>query len=666
MSPKREDVIRPSFKPHAAGRSDTAHLRPRHPRTINRALVAPVIGVAMLLSCCTPVNMLVSNSQPRGLPAATTQEVALNNWRYVTGMGRATDTSGLPVMHDWTWMNSHPRQPETCLAMSGGGIRSAAFNIGVLKALLGTDPPLALDAISGVSGGSYALSWYYVHQYQAHVALRPSAPGSPDVSRDIREKMFADDQPYQEHLLSHSRFFTERWYVGTLVANLLMSPVNLLLNGLFGWHANTSLSTTFYEYSIRETFLALETEPRRQTKVSLRELGHFARTHHLPFFVISATALVDDDVQHLGGPFRDSVFEFTPYQFGSDGWGWYAYGAEAGDFTVGRAVAISGAALDLSTQLGNPSAKVLTSIFNQDLGVYIDNPRLNTKDRVLRHVFPFPAYFLFKYQRDVDADRIYLTDGGHSDNLAVYPLVRRFCKHIVIVDAEEDRYYMFPAYWNLKHRLRADLGVDLRIEAIEAPPRFVDFESKHREVERKSGELTGDDLKQRICKAVREDPYKGRRWQLYADRPVMSGEIKSLPLPDQHRNGWDGTIRVTYLKLAYYSDPGKCQSQYNGMLQDLLGGKECTLSEDEGSIKAYYCCVVDERHKKRLYPLGVSPPFPQQPTTDQNFSRDQFRAYVDLGKTIGNQARELAGSIQVASKPVKQHLPANGPCPEVE
>jgi hypothetical protein len=60
--------------------------------------------------------------------------------------------------------------PRVCLSFSGGGIRSAAFSIGVMKglrSLKGKDgaPFLhQIDIMSGASGGAYALTWYYVNQ----------------------------------------------------------------------------------------------------------------------------------------------------------------------------------------------------------------------------------------------------------------------------------------------------------------------------------------------------------------------------------------------------------------------------------------------------------------------------------------------------------------------
>src|SRR5262245_17588401 len=47
------------------------------------------------------------------------------------------------------------------LALSGGGLRSAAFSIGAMKALYDAEIMDKIDVISSVSGGGYASYWLY-------------------------------------------------------------------------------------------------------------------------------------------------------------------------------------------------------------------------------------------------------------------------------------------------------------------------------------------------------------------------------------------------------------------------------------------------------------------------------------------------------------------------
>jgi Patatin-like phospholipase len=70
------------------------------------------------------------------------------------------------------------------ICCSGGGIRSAAFNLGALQALDEADVLRRADYLSAVSGGSFIASAYAVaSRYSTKEALegkRPFAPGSPE------------------------------------------------------------------------------------------------------------------------------------------------------------------------------------------------------------------------------------------------------------------------------------------------------------------------------------------------------------------------------------------------------------------------------------------------------------------------------------------------------
>jgi hypothetical protein len=69
-----------------------------------------------------------------------------------------------------------------------------------------------------------------------------------------------------------------------------------------------------------------------------------------------------------------------------------------------------------------------------------------------------------------NADEVYLTDGGHIENLGIYELLRRHCKVIVAVDAEADPAMHFPSLITLQRYARIDLGIriDLPWEPIQA------------------------------------------------------------------------------------------------------------------------------------------------------------------------------------------------------
>src|SRR5258706_15607719 len=50
-------------------------------------------------------------------------------------------------------------KPSLCLAVSGGGLRSAAFSTGVLRQLHLSGFYKSLDLVAGASGGSWAMLW---------------------------------------------------------------------------------------------------------------------------------------------------------------------------------------------------------------------------------------------------------------------------------------------------------------------------------------------------------------------------------------------------------------------------------------------------------------------------------------------------------------------------
>ena len=116
---------------------------------------------------------------------------------------------------------------------------------------------------------------------------------------------------------------------------------------------------------------------------------------------------------------------------------------------------------------------------------------------------------------------VYLSDGGHFENLGLYEMVQRRCKLIVVCDAGADVRYSFEDLGNAIRKIRIDLGVP--IEFVE------DFPIKPR--------------------VDRETASKGKYWARgrirysCADRPA--GDLR----PDGH---FDGDF--IYFKPTFYGD----------------------------------------------------------------------------------------------------------------
>jgi hypothetical protein len=77
-----------------------------------------------------------------------------------------------------------------------------------------------------------------------------------------------------------------------------------------------------------------------------------------------------------------------------------------------------------------------------------------------------PTYLLKEALGKLDARGpfVNLSDGGHLENLAIYELLRRRCKWIFAVDADEDPAMSFACLNDLLRYARIDLGIDIRID----------------------------------------------------------------------------------------------------------------------------------------------------------------------------------------------------------
>jgi hypothetical protein len=69
-----------------------------------------------------------------------------------------------------------------------------------------------------------------------------------------------------------------------------------------------------------------------------------------------------------------------------------------------------------------------------------------------------------------DSKYVYLSDGGHFENLAVYELVRRGCRLIVTCDASCDFGYGFGDLHNAIERCRTDFGVEIEVDTSDLSP----------------------------------------------------------------------------------------------------------------------------------------------------------------------------------------------------
>jgi hypothetical protein len=144
----------------------------------------------------------------------------------------------------------------------------------------------------------------------------------------------------------------------------------------------------------------------------------------------------------------------------------------ANGLTLGTALAISGAAA--SPNMGyhsSPMVSLLLALFNVRLGWWLGNPGL-PGEKSYQTEGPQVAIkpFVFEmFGQTTDTRRyVYLSDGGHFENLGLYEMIRRRCRCIVVSDAGCDPNYGFEDLGNAVRKIAIDLGVYIEFGKLRA------------------------------------------------------------------------------------------------------------------------------------------------------------------------------------------------------
>ena len=158
-------------------------------------------------------------------------------------------------------------------------------------------------------------------------------------------------------------------------------------------------------------------------------------------------------------------FTVTPLHCGNFELGYRAssqYGGRGG-ITLGTAVAISGAAA--SPNMGSyssPASGFIMTLLNARLGSWLGNPGA-AGNHSFTHASPrSPMMCLLKEAFGLTSNQspyVYLSDGGHFENLGLYEMVLRRCRCIVVIDAGADPDFDMESLGNALRKIRIDLGI---------------------------------------------------------------------------------------------------------------------------------------------------------------------------------------------------------------
>ncbi len=540
-----------------------------------------------------------------------------------------------PFNNEKEYLNDWP--PKIGLALSGGGTRSASFNIGVLKSLQEHGILEKIDVISSVSGGSYVSYWYFSHIFYMDKVSKYVPNANYDernlfaTSYDYGTTNLSDPDGYRfqraleegSDILAYTR--DSSWisklgvgvqYAVQSTAQALTIPVHWFTKGIFDWELNftpffhhykegverayglVTLDYSLNNYANSKPFIVsnIYAEP-----IFLSDISNFLeeknKSQKIPYFVINATgrfgSQFNKNPRNKIRKMEDTVFEFTP-------WGCHStllavnklhkcpkifrFRSPSGfqEMDLSRIVTISGAALDgqaeqldfaghgrKSFEIFNKSwNSIWLDIANMNLGYSIPNPNSSLTHRILHKIVPWPFYLLDDFFSS-EATSIYLSDGGHSDNLGIYPLIRRGVKHIIVADAEQDEDSIFEAAKRLINTLKK-YGLELSFNQDE--PLSVLYN-------------------------------KGK--PVFTAKIFDNGKVERAdPIPE---------TKITYIKLSV-------AGRHNHINSTVNGGTD----------------------RKIEYPFTVNnymennPDFPVESTADVFYSPPQYKAYRDLGYTITN------------------------------
>jgi hypothetical protein len=147
------------------------------------------------------------------------------------------------------------------------------------------------------------------------------------------------------------------------------------------------------------------------------------------------------------------------------------YGGGSRGISLGTAVTISGAAA--SPNMGyhsSPLIAFLMTLFNVRLGWWLGNPGPagdHTFDLEHPSLAVRPIWDELVGKTDDVNDYVYLSDGGHFENLGLYEMVLRRNRFIVVSDAGCDEKCELEDLGNAIRKIRIDLGIP-----IDFPPEF--------------------------------------------------------------------------------------------------------------------------------------------------------------------------------------------------
>ena len=281
----------------------------------------------------------------------------------------------------------------------------------------------------------------------------------------------------------------------------LASVPNFIANVLFDWQVDLSPSRSRYRQGIGASFggepanchdLAptssadcAESRPPSSRELSFEDIHRAWTSGAAPQWVINAHAGRGRSGLDFSAPqhAEETAFEFTPERFGSSVYGFREVADLPHEFSVLDAVVASAAFFTMQQKEIEPPWRNLLNLFflvsTVNWGVSIPNRNVPDEARRLHYVLPFPLYYAHRFAFGKNSAFIALADGGLTDNLGAYALLKRRIPTWILSDHSYDRSGAMGSICQFRRNLGV-LGFDLRVPGLDGLHDVCDDERKPR------------------------------------------------------------------------------------------------------------------------------------------------------------------------------------------
>jgi Patatin-like phospholipase len=198
------------------------------------------------------------------------------------------------------------------------------------------------------------------------------------------------------------------------------------------------------------------------------------KTDYKPMHVLNLTLNLVSGERLAWQQRKAESFSVTTLYCGSSDLGYRPSTEYAEGLTLGTAMAISGAAA--SPNMGYHSSPVIgfiMTLFNARLGAWLGNPG-TYGDKSWRQRGPHSATGSLIREAfgltNSHSPYVYLSDGGHFENLGIYEMVQRRCHYILVLDSGGDPSFTYEDLGNAMRKIRIDMNIPIEFsQALTAP-----------------------------------------------------------------------------------------------------------------------------------------------------------------------------------------------------